>query len=85
MEAKMLFTVSTAEILVGLLRKILGMEIIGNFPPYKKKHGKSKKAQRVTASYKGDWRKHHYIVPVIYTAVDTAPVFHKYGLERTVK
>ena len=70
---------------VGRLGKAFGVASVGQFPTEQKQKRERNEAIRIRMLNEYEGRKHHREIPVVDTAVGTASVFHKPGLEGAEK
>ena len=70
---------------VGRLGEAFGMASVGQFPTEQKQKGQYDEAIRVRMRNEYEGREHHREIPVVDSAVGTASVFHKPGLEGAEK
>ena len=70
---------------VGRLGEAFGVASVGQFPTEQKQERHQNEAICVRMRNEYEGREHHREIPVVDSAVGTASVFHKPGLEGTEK
>ncbi len=82
MHTELFRTIGTMQILIGILGKSLGMQPDRELPLNHNNQRKSQQPPGKDSRDKKQWRKHHRIIPVIYSAAAAASVFKEPCLKR---
>ena len=82
MLAKLFLTIFARKAFVCAFHKSFGVFVIQIFPFYEKNDGNSDNTDSKDVVHKHKRRKHHGVIPIIYTARCTAFVFHNPRVER---
>ena len=85
MLAELFVTMLAGNAGVSRFGKAFGMASVIPFPTEQKQKRECNEAVCVRMRYENEGREHHCEVPVVDTAVGTASVFHKPGLEGAEK